>query len=224
MLRAGRGTPRRYGGNLKWIWGFMQRQSIRLRGFDYTSSGAYFITICSYQKEQVFGSIGQNTMQCNDWGEIILEEWQSTSKLRDYVQLDEFVVMPNHIHGIIWIQNPTQAVAARRASPEDDEFQKPSFAQKELAISNAQKELAISKGRLHSTIKSGATSGSLGAIVGAFKSAVTKRINQSRGFSGITVWQRDFWERIIRNDVELERIRTYIINNPSQWLQDEDFK
>ena len=95
----------------------MQRQSIRLRGFDYTSSGAYFITICSFQKEQVFGSISENTMHSNDWGEIILEEWQRTAALRENVVLDEFVVMPNHIHGIICIQNPTPTVAARRASP-----------------------------------------------------------------------------------------------------------
>jgi putative transposase len=193
----------------------MQRQSIRLRGFDYSSNGAYFVTICSYQKEQVFGSITENTMCCNDWGDIVLEEWQRTSVLRDNVQLDEFVIMPNHVHGIIWINSPTQTVAARRASPTNGELQKPTF---------AQKELAISKGHLHSTIKSGPTSGSLGAIVGAFKSAVTKRINQSRGLSGITVWQRDFWERVIRNDAELERIQMYIMNNPSQWLQDEDFK
>ena len=193
----------------------MQRNSIRLRDFDYTTQGAYFVTICSHQRECIFGEILEQTMHPNLFGNIILEEWQRTAQLRQNVLLDEFILMPNHLHAIIHLTNEpppsTPTVGARRASPNITNPHK-----------SVQKELAISKGQLHST-RSGVVSGSLGAVIGGFKSAVTKRINQSRGTQGFPVWQRDFWEHIIRNDAELERIQTYITNNPTQWLFDEEF-
>ncbi len=106
------------------------RQSTRLRGFDYRSAGAYFITICSYQRESLFGEIFDGEMRLNVIGEIIAEEWQRTGEIRDNVSIDQFVVMPNHFHGIIFLHDlgasrwdarstaePNQDRACRRHAP-----------------------------------------------------------------------------------------------------------
>jgi putative transposase len=112
-----------------------------------------------------------------------------------HVLLDEFVVMPNHVHGIIVIM-PTHAVGATHASPlqNDDTPTRPRGPQRQ----------------------------SVGSIVGSFKSAATKRINEQRGTPGAPVWQRDYFEHIIRNDESLNRIREYILNNPLQWALDRE--
>jgi putative transposase len=75
------------------------RRSVRLRGFDYTASGAYFITICTKGRRCLFGRISEGHMQTNGWGEIVIEEWTRTASLRPTIELDAFVVMPNHFHG-----------------------------------------------------------------------------------------------------------------------------
>ena len=83
------------------------RRSIRLKEYDYTQTGAYFITICSVQRKHIFGDVIDGEVKLSSWGEIAKREWFKTADLRTYVKLheDEFVVMPNHIHGIIWINN-----------------------------------------------------------------------------------------------------------------------
>lgn len=82
-----------------------RRRSIRLKGYDYTQPGAYFVTICTHERAHLFGEILGGKMQLNRWGEIARTEWFKTAELRPYVKLHEgeFVVMPNHIHGIIWV-------------------------------------------------------------------------------------------------------------------------
>jgi putative transposase len=167
------------------------RNSIRLRAHDYTSSGAYFVTVCAAQKQHLFGDILEGEMALNDLGRIVLECWNALPEHFPNVALDEFVVMPNHVHGIVLIERPP--VGARHASP------------------------------LHATEKpkNGVPAGSLGAIVGSFKSAVTKRVNESRGPPGVPVWQRNYHERIIRSDRELEDTRRYVTNNPLAWALDE---
>jgi REP element-mobilizing transposase RayT len=82
-----------------------QRQSYRLNGYDYTAPGAYFITICSYKKEQIFGRVYDEKMIMNEAGECISTKWQTLLERFPMVGLDEFVVMPNHVHGIIWIKS-----------------------------------------------------------------------------------------------------------------------
>ncbi|HQM13590.1 MAG TPA: transposase, partial [Anaerolineae bacterium] len=87
------------------------RRSIRLEGYDYTQPGAYFITLCTQNREYLFGAVVEGEMRLNEWGEIAREEWFTTARLRPYVRLDEreFVVMPNHVHGIIWIVDDDDA-------------------------------------------------------------------------------------------------------------------
>jgi len=165
------------------------RHSIRLQGYDYTQPGAYFVTICTHGRAPLFGAVVDGEMRLNTYGRIVHDEWFKTAQLRPYVVLyeDEFVVMPNHIHGIIWIVD--NVGATRRVAPTDN-------------------------------LPNGPVPGSIGAIVGQFKSAVTRRINQRRGAPGARVWQRNYYEHIIRTERALNAIRRYIIENPLRWHLD----
>ncbi len=165
------------------------RRSIRLPEYDYTQPGAYFVTICTYRRACLFGHIAGGVMRLNAFGEIVREEWFRTAQVRPNVELyePEFVIMPNHIHGIIWI---TETVGARRRrAPTVERFGRP-------------------------------VPGSLPTIVRAFKSAVTRRINILRGTPGAPVWQRNYWEHVIRNERALNAIRRYILANPARWHLD----
>ncbi len=164
------------------------RRSIRLPGYDYRMPAGYFVTVCTVDREPLFGTVVDGTMQVNRFGAIVREEWFRTALVRRNVLLleEEFVVMPNHVHGILWLTE----------DPPDDG--PPAGVGPRLAA------------------------GSLGAIVGAFKAAAARRINRERGTPGAPVWQRNFWERIVRSDRELERIRRYLFENPLRW-QDDSF-
>jgi REP element-mobilizing transposase RayT len=175
------------------------RRSIRLKGCDYSRPGAYFITICTQNRECLFGKVAAGKMRLNALGRIVWEEWFRTAEIRPYVRLNEyeFVVMPNHVHGIIWSEDPpanyadTVGSRRRRAPTMVEQFGKP-------------------------------VRGSIPTIVRAFKSAVTKRINQMRNTPGAPVWQRNYYEHIVRDENELNRIREYINNNPLNWAMDQD--
>ncbi|MCM2357561.1 MAG: hypothetical protein NDI77_05385 [Geobacteraceae bacterium] len=139
----------------------------------------------------------------NGFGEIVREEWFKTADIRREVVLDEFVAMPNHIHGIIIINNDvgaTRWVAQNRVVSD--------------CIGDEHKRAT------HRVAPTGPVAGSICAIVGQFKSIATKRINALRENPGCPVWQRGYYERIIRNDRELAGMREYIINNPMQWALD----
>jgi putative transposase len=166
------------------------------------------VTVCAWKRERWFGEIQDGKMILTDVGKIILEEWNQTRELRLNVVLDAFIIMPNHIHAIIVLVNPDESVnvGARRVSP--------------LPHNDFNNNQTIQKPE--SVLPQGATKGSLGAIVGSIKAAVSKRVNQARGVQGLTIWQRGFHDRIIRNEAELERTRTYIENNPANWATDEE--
>lgn len=168
------------------------RRSIRLKEYDYTQAGAYFITIVTYQREPLFGEIVDGVMKLNPLGEIARREWFKTAELRPYVELyeDEFVVMPNHAHGIMHI-----AGAERRS-----------------ALTLTHTDGGAKKPHVDAR--------SLGAIVRAYKSAVTYAINAARQSRGVVVWHRNYHEHIIRDDADLKRIRDYIANNPLRWTED----
>lgn len=170
------------------------RRSIRLKEYDYTQSGVYFVTIVTYQREPWFGEVVNGVVNLNPLGEIAWREWFKAAKLRPYVELfdDEFVVMPNHAHGIIWNRGNPIVGAERRSAP-----------------APAQPHV---------------TTGSLGAIVRAYKSAVTYAVNAMRQTRGAVVWQRNYYEHIVRNDADLNRIRKYISENPLKWVEDDLYK
>ncbi len=197
------------------------RRSIRLPGYDYTRAGAYFITLVTHDRECLFGEIVGGEMRLNTWGEIAREEWFQTAVVRPYVMLrdDEFVVMPNHIHGIIWI------VGDYEGNGDEDIV----GAQRRCAHVGTQRRCAPTWGRGTHAIRPirGATPtnvipGSLGAIIRAYKSATTKRINALRGTPGASVWQRNYYEHIIRDEEDLQRIRQYIQDNPARWAMDRE--
>ena len=158
------------------------RHSIRLRDYDYRSAGAYFVTICTFQRECLFGDVVDGEMRLNSLGEIAREEWLRTEIVRKNVSMDAFVIMPNHFHGILLMDDSCRGEAAPRP----------------------------------------VMAGSIGAILGQFKSIVTKRINALRDNPGCPVWQRNYYEHVVRNEGDLANIRQYIANNPLKWDLDEN--
>jgi REP element-mobilizing transposase RayT len=172
------------------------RRSIRLPGYDYTQPGAYFITIVTHQRMPSFGEIVDGEMRLNEYGQIVHAEWFQTAAVRPYVMLhcDEFVVMPNHVHGIIWIVDTD-------ADGNDDD---------------------VNPRAVGGVTPTNVIPGSLGAIVRSFKSITAKRINALRDTPGAPVWQRNYYEHIIRDDHALARIRDYIQSNPQRWADDQE--
>jgi REP element-mobilizing transposase RayT len=165
------------------------RNSIRLRGYDYSSSGAYFVTVCIKNKECLFGEIVDGMMRLNHAGELIHEIWDALPKRYDDIDLDAFVVMPNHVHGII-ILTDTPAVGAGLALPS-----------RKGAASSAP---------------------TLGDVIRTFKSISTIQVNRLLTRTGQPLWQRNYYEHIIRNETGLDSIRAYIAMNPQNWMMDEE--
>lgn len=170
--------------------------TIRLQGFDYGSNGAYFITICSHNRLCIFSRIESGEVILTRLGEIINEEWQRTSETRNYVTITEGVVMPNHLHGIIFIHKGEDEP---QHLPERGSF------------------LHFPPGYQN---KFGPQRKNLASIVRGFKSAVTSRA-KSEGLQ-MPVWQPNYYEHIIRNEQEYDRIARYIQNNPAQWDKDSE--
>lgn len=180
------------------------RRSIRLRGYDYTSAGAYFVTICTYGRECLFGDVDDAAVRLNPYGLVAREEWLRSAARRPEIELDAFVVMPNHVHGIVIIMDDAvgaQRVGARRVWAE------------RVGAEHVPPLPAFYR-----------PPGSLGSFVAGFKMAVTKRINLLRGTLGARAWQRNYYERIIRNDDEAAHVRAYVYDNPVRWPEDDYYR
>lgn len=167
------------------------RRSIRLKEYDYTRPGGYFVTIVTYRRDLLFGEIAIAEMRLNDFGNIADECWRAINHFPNVV-LGAHIIMPNHVHGIIVINengtaaNSSPSVGARQASLLQPHGVKPK---------------------------------SIGANVGSFKSVVTKRIGREHTAAGI--WRRNYCEPEIRDDKDWDRIHHYIESNPSLWTEDE---
>ena len=185
--------------------GYYHRRSIRLKGYDYTRPGAYFVTMRIREGECLFGDVLDGEVALNEYGRIVLDEWRRIAESRPNVVLDEYVVMPNHVHGIIILTAEAKGDSSGRP---DDHHE-----------ASARSSVTHPAAR---TRPDGPVPGSIGAIVGQFKSLATKRINRLRGTPGISVWQRDYYEHVIRDDDALDAIRRYIRYNPVLWPGDED--
>lgn len=197
------------------------RRSIRLKDYDYSQSGVYFITLVAQDRANLFGEITDGVMCLNRVGEVIRSTWLRLVDLFP-IRHDEWVIMPNHLHAIMWILD----LSTGEASASRD-FLDP---WRSLADASPQRQ-AI-----------GTRSGSLGAIIQNFKSISTRKINQNRSETfannyhavllpskadaspkgGIRIWQRNYYEHIIRDQPELDRIRQYITDNPHQWEEDQE--
>jgi putative transposase len=179
------------------------RRSIRLKGYDYSLAGAYFVTISTQDRGCVFGDVVAGVMRLNEAGQMVSTEWDALLGRFPGVELDAFVVMPNHIHGII--------VFATRVSVG-------------APLVGAQ---GVAPNRTIDNRATTRVAPTLGDVVGAFKSRVTvdyTRGVKTKGWPTFRrrLWQRNFYEHIIRNEASLHRIRQYILDNPARWAFDRD--
>jgi putative transposase len=172
------------------------RRSIRLKGYDYSQAGAYFVTICTYDRECLFGDIVDGKMRMKQFGHIVAAEWIRTAELRPEIELGEFVVMPNHFHGILIFKEKivSNAVGAIHELPSSH---------MPLPILQLRRKMALPK------------------IIGRFKMITAKRINIDRDTPGVPMWQRNYHEHIIRNEADYNRIAEYVIANPQRWIEDK---
>jgi REP element-mobilizing transposase RayT len=154
------------------------RRSIRLPGYDYSQSGVYFVTVVCRERALLLEDVTART--------IVNEAWRWLGSRYEYVQLDEHVVMPNHLHGILILGGVRRGGSRTAPTPQSTKW-KP-----------------------------------LGRLVAVFKTVSTKRINAVRGTSGLPFWQRNYYERIIRDEDEMTRIRRYVIENPARWEDDPE--
>jgi putative transposase len=189
-----------------------QRHSIRLKDYDYSQAGAYFVTICAWQRECLFGAIVNGEMAMNDMGRIVVAEWERTPKIRSNVELDAFTIMPNHFHAIFIVHD--NIVGAHCMRPE--------YVELNTTHAKSGKSRVQVEDRAHVSAPLRRQSGSIGSIVAGFKSATTKRINNFRNNPGCPAWQRNYYERVIRDEQELFRAREYIVNNPLKWELDQE--
>jgi REP element-mobilizing transposase RayT len=189
-------------------------ESARLPRWDYSSPGYYFVTICTWDRGCLFGEIVDNEMRLNENGRIVHDEWNKTGIQRSKIRLDEFIVMPNHVHGVIRILSTNDYHC--RSNRRDVARNVSTINTMENTTPHGENDQI----KTMSTISP--KSGSLSEIVRSFKSAATKRINESRKSPGIPVWQSRFHDHIIRNPQELFAIRRYIRNNPANWANDRN--
>ncbi len=180
------------------------RRSIRLQGYDYTQPGAYFVTIVTQGREMLFGDVRDGAMVLNTYGGLVDNNWRHLAERFGHVTLDEWIVMPNHVQAILWL------VAMGHDRGEAQLLQLLGLRRREWQPSE---QPATPKG---------APPGSLGAIVGSFKSTCSAQINHLLKTSGQSIWQRGYHEEIIRNERHLQAVRNYIRNNPRNWEYDTE--
>lgn len=184
------------------------RRSIRLKGYDYTHPGAYFVTICAHQRAELFGAVAGGEMRLNANGEIVAERWRWLADQYRHVQLDAWVIMPNHFHGILILADDRRGgsrPAPTITAPDD------------IPTSTTTARDNVSAPGPDETKRK-----SLDQLIGAFKTVSAKHINQLRQTPGAPVWQRNYYDHIVRNDRELNAIRRYIRDNPAKWTLDRD--
>jgi len=160
------------------------RRSIRLHGYDYRAHGTYFVTLCTVDRSCRFGKIVEGAVALSEEGRIVEEAWQWLASHHAHVDLGPYVVMPNHVHGII-VSAPDEG--GSRTAP---------------------------------TV---ASRKPLGRLIGAFKTVSTKRVNELLKTPGDILWQRNYWEHIVRNEDSMAKIADYVLNNPKTWESDQLF-
>lgn len=191
------------------------RRTIRLRGYDYSADGAYFITVCTQHRVKVFGCVKNGAMHLSEAGKIVVEEWLRSQEVRAEVILGEWVVMPDHFHAIVRLDSSLSLGRATGASDVGATGIRPLGGSPSPSHANPPALPPVHPGR-----PTGPSSRSIGALMAGFKSITTKRINILRNSPGAALWQRNYYEHIIRNDGEYVRIAEYIACNPARWGKD----
>lgn len=198
------------------------RRSLRLQNYDYRSTGAYFITVCAQDRACLFGRIDGFDLTLSDAGAMLIEQWQQMPSRFPSIRLDAFVIMPNHLHGIVILtqeesdkDRPLVGAPLVGARANDDRplvpytDPPPPFA--------AAPATSSTNGRLPT----------IGDVIGAFKSQTTLAYGHGVRHLGWPpfrgrLWQRNYYEQVIRNEASLQRIREYIAHNPARWAEDRE--
>jgi len=180
------------------------RRSIRLRGYDYTEEGAYFITVCTHERQHLLGRLEGQTVVLSRAGQLVSEVWSELPQHYPGIEVDAFVVMPNHVHGVILLVG-----AGPRACPQNGRPQG-------VAPTGGAGRSPDNARRL-----------SLGEVIHRLKSLTATRwrlagTQHPGGRAPKRLWQRNYYERVIRDQRELEEIQDYIANNPLQWFLDRE--
>jgi len=200
-----------------------QRRSIRLRGYDYSSNGAYFVTICTQGRGCLFGVVADGTMHLNDAGLMLSEWWLKLPERFPAIAMDEYLVMPNHFHGIIMINDADTELSPHDVDRRGEPRVRPPLESCIRPPLNGEHE---NQGE-HKVRPYGTPAGSVGRIVQAFKSMTTNAyihgVNEHGWppFPG-RLWQRNYYERVIRDERELDVARKYILENPIKWDLDRE--
>jgi putative transposase len=187
------------------------RRSIRWHGHDYAAGGTYFVTICTEGRACLFGEVREAEMHVNAIGLIVEREWMRTGQVRPEVEVDVFGLMPNHLHGLVTI-NPVEDGDVPRGTriPEGD-----------VATSSSAQGRGAHGDQAHSGVPL-RRARSLSSIFGQFTATSTLVINEARGTPGARVWQRGFYEHVVRDGDDFERIAWYIVTNPERWETDDE--
>ena len=171
-----------------------RKRHMRLPGFDYTRLGAYFVTICMHNRLCLLGEVVDGCVRLSEAGRFARDAWEHLPMHYPHVRLDAWVIMPNHVHGIV-------CLAKAEAAPS-----------------------GIGAGTGLKPVPTGGETPRYGLpeVVRAFKTFSAKRINASRGTAGAPFWQRSYYDRVIRDDASLDRMRQYVLDNPARWRQDPE--
>jgi REP element-mobilizing transposase RayT len=236
-----------------------KRKSIRLKGYDYSQEGLYFITLCCQNRECLFGQIHNGSMILNDAGKMIENEWLNLENRFPNIELHEFIVMPNHFHGILKIvgaalvaaQSTQSTLVAAQSTPVRAALVAAQSTQSTLVAAqstpvraalvaaqstqstlvDAQSTLVDARNEMETQTIEGQPQGiaptkTIGDMMGAFKSITT--VEYIRGVKNLgwkpfdgKIWQRNYYEHIIRNEQSYQNISNYIINNPAKWQDDK---
>lgn len=169
-----------------------QRKSIRLRGYNYTKHGEYFITICSYRRFHYLGEITDGVMTTTDLGRLVIEDWLQIPQHRPNVAMRDYCIMPNHFHGIVEIRPEGDGKAGLKGT---------TSCAPTMQFGHIPKD-------------------SIPSIIRSFKAGVTNKIMKTQSAFYDKIWQRGYYEHIIRDEIEKQRIREYINNNVQSWRSD----
>jgi REP element-mobilizing transposase RayT len=184
------------------------RRSIRMKGYDYSQPGAYFVTLCTWQRECLFGEVVNGELHLNEMGRIVLRAWRDLPNHYPHLELGEFCILPNHVHAIMILTDHD----SRRGGSVPDQANHDDRSRPDQVT-----ESQNLKTRPYTPVRHG-----LPEIIRAFKSFSARSINFLRHTSGTPVWQRNYYEHIIRDEIEWRKINDYIATNPADWDHDQE--
>lgn len=196
-----------------------RRLATRLGSYDYAQAGAYFVTICTHERECLLGQVAGDEVTLSPLGRIADQVWYDVPPHFGNVEVDVFVVMPNHVHAIVIISADTREAVQRNETAKGAEtapLQR--FAPATTDLGN-EADGSIKQAKGVGTTQRRWT---LGHVVAFYKYQTTKLVNEIRGSAGTRFWQRNYYERVVRNERELDAIRQYIVNNPLNWELDAE--